>query len=242
MQTETVFDIEIEAYIDGELDLEPRLAVEDYLSRHPELAAKVMLDLRNRSALQLLAKTELEPSEKLNNAINNAGKMHRAFGYRRALSIAAMLALTLTSVFMLGRSDPPPTYVGLAAASHRTLTDRVSLADAEPLSDHNHVLLMASRIAVPRLPDDWRVTDVELLDAEIGPAMLIAVQTNEGKYLSILAIRQRSSAPKVPDAVRNGKQSVAYWRRGDFSYALTGEGEPEQIDARADALADLWKI
>jgi len=41
--------------------------------------------------------------------------------------------------------------------------------------------------------------------------------------------------------VRDGEQSVAYWRRGDLSYALTGEGEPEQIDATADALADSWR-
>ena len=38
-------DMEIDAYIDGELDVEGRFAVEDYLRRHPEKAAAVLGDM-----------------------------------------------------------------------------------------------------------------------------------------------------------------------------------------------------
>ncbi len=233
--------MEIEAYIDGELDLARRLAVEDHLSRHPALAAKVMADFRNRSALQLLTGADVGLSRSLAAAVDKVRKERRPFWHRPALGLAAMVVVALTGVTMLGWDSPPPAYVSLAAASHRTLAERISFAADRPISDRAHALLLASRIAVPRLPSDWRVTDVELLEAAPEPAMLIAVQTTDGHTLSILAIRKRSSAPRDPDAVRDGKQSVAYWRRGDFSYALTGEGEPEQIDATADALADSWR-
>ena len=241
MAADIVDDIEIETYIDGELDLARRLAVEDHLSRNPDLAAKVMADFRNRSALRLLMGSDVAPSRSLADALEKIRKESRSFWRRPALGLAAVIVMALTTVTMLGPDSAPPAYVSLAAQSHRTLVDRVNIAANQPISDRAHALFLASRIAVPRLPSDWQVTDVELLDAAAGPAMLIAVQTTEGLHLSILAIRERSSAPRAPDAVRAGKQSVAYWRRGDFSYALTGEGEPEQIDATADALADSWR-
>jgi len=233
--------MEIEAYIDGELDLARRMAVEDHLSRNPDLAAKIMADFRNRSALQLLAGADVTLSRSLAGAIEKIRKESRSFWHRPTLGFVAIAAALLTSVTMFSRDDPPPAYINLAVASHRTLADRISFNVNNPVSERTRALLLASRIAVPRLPSDWQVTDVELLDAAAEPAMLIAVKTTEGHYLSILAIRKRSSAPRDPDTVRNGGQSVAYWRKGDFSYALTGEGDPDQIDATADALANSWR-
>jgi anti-sigma factor RsiW len=136
----------------------------------------------------------------------------------------------------------PPSYIALAVTSHEFIKDRASAAAGKPLSGRVQALLLASRIAVPKLPADWRVTDVELLgEANNAPALLIAIETAQGNMLSILAIRERSSAPSEPDTVRKGGQSVAYWQEGDFSYALTGEGDPQQLDATADALADSWR-
>lgn len=242
MPIDKVDDMEIEAYIDGELDLTRRLAVEDHLSRNPDLAAKVMADFRNRSALRLLTGTDIRFSRSLADAVEKIRKESRSFWHRPALGLVAAAAIMFTSVILLKRDDPPPAYINLAVASHRTLAERISFGANNPISERAHALLLASRIAVPRLPSDWRVTDVELLDAAAGPAMLIAVKTTDGHHLSILAIRERSSAPRDPDTVRNGSQSVAYWRKGDFSYALTGEGDPDQIDATADALANSWRI
>ena len=233
--------MEIEAYIDGELDLARRLAVEDHLARNPALAARVMADFRNRSALQLLTGANVTLSRSLASTAEKIRKESRSFWHRPALGLVAIVAMMSMSVLLLGR-DQPPSYINLAVASHRTLVERISFGVNNPISERAHTLLLASRIAVPRLPADWQVTDVELLDAAAGPAMLIAVKTTKGDHLSILAIRERSSAPRDPDTIRNGGQSVAYWRKGDFSYALTGEGDPDQIDATADALANSWRI
>lgn len=241
MPIDTIDAIEIEAYIDGELDLARRLAVEDHLSRHPTLAARVMADFRTRSALQLLAGADFTPSPALAGTIAKVRKGSRPFWHLPAMGVAAVIAATLLTTAFLQISASPPSYVSLAAASHRSINDRVSVALQQPISTSEQELRLVSRIAVPRLPADWRVIDIELLDTAEVPAMLIAIRTTEGHSLSILALRKHSSAPREPDAVREGSQSVAYWRRGDFSYALTGEGDPQQIDATADALADSWR-
>jgi anti-sigma factor RsiW len=46
-------EAEIQAYVDGELDLPRRIEVEAHLEANPALAAQVMADLRLRDALRL---------------------------------------------------------------------------------------------------------------------------------------------------------------------------------------------
>jgi anti-sigma factor RsiW len=66
----------------------------------------------------------------------------------------------------------------------------------------------------------------------------MAVRTGEGRRMTIFAVHEKTRAPERPDAVREGAQSVAYWRRGEMSYALTGDQEPGKVDATAEALAE----
>jgi anti-sigma factor RsiW len=241
MPTDGIEQVEIEAYIDGELDLARRLAVEDHLARHPALAARVMADFRTRSALQLLMGADPAISRSLASAVAKVRSQGRSVWRRPVLGAATVAVAGILAVFGLQGTEPPPAYVGVAVASHRSIMDRAAHMLGAPVSDHAQTLLSASRITVPTLPGDWRVTDVQLLATKKGPAMLIAVRTTEGRDLSIFAIRGRSSASRSPDAVRDGLQSVAYWRVGDISYALTGEEDPEQIDATAKALTNLWR-
>jgi len=241
MMTEPVERWDIEAYIDGELDLTHRLTVEDHLSRNPVLAAQVMGYFRDRSALQLLAGPDFALSRSLADTTERLRKENRKFWSRPAMGLVAM-GMTVAMVFaVVNMTSQPPSYIGFAAASHRSVQERTHLAAFTPFSDRTEALLSASRIAIPKLPSNWRVIDVEMLHVTGAPALLLAVRTADGHTLSILALRERSSAPRDPDTVRDGTQSVAYWRRGDFSYALTGEGDPDQIDATADALADSWR-
>ena len=244
MLTETIEQMEIDAYIDGELDATGRLKVEDYLARHPNAAAQVMADLRARSALQLLAGTESKPSRSLASAISRlrTAADRRPLWRRRALGGAVAATAGLVAFLsLLPESSSPPAYVRLAVASHRSISDRPSDVVVPVVSNRTRILLSASRIAVPTLPSSWHVTDVQLLDALKGPAMLLTVRTAEGRDLSLFAVRERSSAPQEPDTVREGAQSVAYWSAGDISYALTGDEDPNQLDATADALADSWQ-
>lgn len=245
MPTDAIEWMEIEAYIDGELDLARRLAVEEHLARHPALAAQVMADFRNRTALMLLTEPEPALSPPLANAVANVHGQGSPIWRRPSMGLGVMAMLGLVTMLGLqlkATMTLPPDYVDVAAAFHRSIMDRHSSEPAPEVSTHAQAILSASRIAIPRLPADWRVTDAQMLHAKNAPAVLIAVQTTEGRGLSLFAIRERSSAPHEPDTVQTGEgQSVAYWRAGDISYALTGEEDPRKIDATADALADSWQ-
>ena len=233
--TDEPADHELNAYVDDELDDLGRFAVETHLSRNPALAARVMGDLSARTGLRILAAGKDKPH---NTAPARAPSSMRAFLHRAvpagSVGIAAALLVLVT------RSDPPH-YVDMAVASHRVAVMRASMVSQVPGRTLDYREIQAStRIVLPGLPADWNITDVQVFPAGNSPALLVTVRTGSGAVMSIFATRQKSDAPSVPSAVREGEQSVAFWRRGNMSYALTGEGDPQAIDQTAERLNESW--
>lgn len=238
--TDTPADHELHAYIDNELDDVGRFAIETHLAEHPDLAARIMGDLSVRTGLRLMAhREEAVPDQLLGKGQALDGQPQRPF-WRKAAPVGGV-GIAAALAFALVTGSNPPGYVDMAVASHRVAMMRahmVSQIEGQAL-DHREILA-STRIVLPALPTDWNVTDVQLFPAGGSPALLVAVTTAAGKRLSIFATRQRSDAPAIPDAVREGEQSVAYWRRGDMSYALTGEDDPVAIDETAELLNRSW--
>ncbi|KKW93922.1 anti-sigma factor family protein [Sphingobium chungbukense] len=238
--TDRPTDVEIDAYIDGELDVERRFVVETHLSRRPALAARVMGDLSTRSALRLLTHDRrripgdmMAKAERLVPAQRSRWRRLMPAGLVTG-GLAAGIAAWVVGI------DRPPAYVSYAVASHRIAMMRADMNSQieTPKFDAREIALN-TRIAMPTLPDDWHVTDVQLFPTDKEPALLMAVRTDEGRRMTIFAVHEKTHAPEEPDAVREGAQSVAYWRRGDMSYALTGDQEPRTMDATAEELARI---
>ena len=237
--TDRPSEAEIHAYIDGELDAEGRFAVEDYLGRNPALAAQVMGDLGRRSALQLLSRRqETVPGHLL--AAAEPLTSRRRVRRRPWIPVAGgAVAAAMAMTFILTPSTP--AYVEDAVTSHRVALLRAGMdSQIEAPRFNVQEIRRATNIAVPKVPANWKVTDVQLFPSEHGPALLMAVRTGEGDRLSIFLQRRKNAAPEQPDAVREGAQSVAYWRQGDMAYALVGDSDPGEMDAKAEALARSW--
>jgi len=234
-------EIELMAYVDGQLDPGRRFAVETRLSRRPDLAAQVMGDLSARTGLRLLAQDRVPLPEAMAaqaSALLPPAARHRRFAIGAGGGLA-LLAASFVALLMV--RDGPPAYVVDAATSHRVAMIRARMqGQIESPSFDPREILASTHIDIPGLPADWRVTDVQLFPGKRTPALLIALRTPEGRDLSIYAMHRRTDAPERPDSVREGAQSVAYWRRGDMSYALTGEDEPAAIDATAESIAGSW--
>jgi len=230
-------EFELHAYVDGQLDPARRFAIESQLMHDPERAAWVMGELSSRTALQLLAEDPLPVSPA---AIERMGRLAEVPSKRfvRRGAIFGGLSLAAAASLVLAWPAGTPGYVDYAVSSHRIAMMRANMPSQieAPVLDAKEIENSTS-IDLPVLPADWRVTDVQLFPTDEGPALLVAVTAGDGQRMSLFALKSRSDAPRRPSAVREGLQSVAYWRRNDMSYALTGDGDPGAMDARAETLA-----
>jgi anti-sigma factor RsiW len=236
--TEEPTELDLHAYIDDQLDIGDRFAVEAHLGDHPEQAARVMSELSSRTALRLLARGGASaPSQLLTQTQGLTPRRPANAIWRRAVPIGGVAVAIAVVALLLVRADQPPAYIDMALASHRIALMRANMTSQVEAPELNPQEILANtRIRLPALPADWRITDVQLFPGGDEPALLIAVRTGDGQVLTLFAIRERSGAPNVPDTVREHGHSVAYWRRGDMSYALVGEQDLRLLDQTAEGL------
>lgn len=248
MHPEPISEAEIHAYLDGELELSRRYAVEDHLALHPIDAARFMGDVRLRTSLRMIAgetgaprRDMIEAAARLAVRLNEQreqGRRQLLGGWSvRGLAAAAMLMLILIPARnVLAR---PPDFVGDAVDAYRTGLLRAKMVSQieSPRFDAKEVQ-RSTHIRPPRLPARWVVTDAQIFPSDEGPALQLMVSTPSDETMSIFAVRAPSEAPEEPTAIRHGGATVAYWREGDMSYALTGDDDPEAVDSAADAIAD----
>lgn len=243
--TNGISELELDAYVDGELCLERRMAVEDRLSRDPDAAARTMADLRMRTALRLMQRTAGNPPAGIVGATQRlqrrlTGPQRRwAPPVVRWTTVSAMVAVVaLFATPQLQVAASPPAYVADALMSYQTGVLRAAMRSQieSPEYDRDEIL-RETRILVPRLPEGWKVTDVQIFPSDVGPALQMMARTAAGQDVAIFAVHARSGAPIDPVAIRRGGKSVAYWRNGDVSYALTGADDPASLDLAATILA-----
>lgn len=249
MRPEPVSEAEIHAYLDGELDLHRRLAVETHLAADPVSAQRFMEDLRLRTALRLIGGAgEDEPPAAMREAAARLSarlgapqprRLRHLFTTRivQGLAAAALLAIVLMPV--RDATAHTPDYIGDAVEAYHTGMLRATMVSQveTPKFDANEVRRRA-HIRLPRLPAHWTVTDAQIFPSKKGPALQLMVRTPDEQQLSIFAVRAQTDAPDEPVAVRHEGMSVAYWREGDMSYALTGGDAPDAIDGVAENLAE----
>lgn len=250
MQTSSIGSLDIEAYVDGELDLRRRLAVEDHLANNPDLAARVIADIRNATALRLLHQADDEPpaamleaARRVSERLSGSGRAPlRLFPAGRSAIAAVLVAGAGAVTLFFATQDAQassPSYVADAVMAFR-----IGLLRANMPSQHETQLFDAgdvqrsTHIRVPVLPDGWRISDVQLFPSEEGPALHIMVHTADDRTISVFAVRSAAKAPARPATIRHGEESVSYWRSGEIAYALTGFAAPDELDRVAEDLAD----
>jgi anti-sigma factor RsiW len=247
-----VGDADLLAYIDDELSPERRVAVEDYLSQRPELAARVMSDLRGRDELRLAMgeQTVLVRLETQVAAHRLQGALVRDSYFatvRRWGAVAALIALgwfAHAEFLSMGKFDGAslaaamPSYVDEAARAHKTALLRASMHSqpVQPEYDREEIR-SATAIDIPALPADWEVLDVQIFPSAKGPAVEIAVKAGDLGTLSLFAVRP-GRFDVLPARVTSNKDlTAAYWQMGDVGYALVGAADGGALNEAATKLS-----
>ena len=90
---------------------------------------------------------------------------------------------------------------------------------------------------MPRLPEDWTISDVQIFPSEFGPSVEMAIRTADSRQLSLFAVRPGAFAVQSVNHVALDRAEAAYWQIGDVAYALVAGDREINLDAEADRLA-----
>lgn len=246
-----VIDTDLDAYVDGELDVSRRIAVESYLSEHPDIAAKVMADLSLRGELRLALAAEAQTGRP--ETREAARRLERGLAYGRVLHslqrIAAVAVLVgagwvahtsfgAFSATEVSASVRPPAFVEDAVQAYRTSETRAQMTSQPKAAAYNaEEIRAATAIVLPDLPANWKVADSEIYPSAFGPSVEVTVDAG-GEKLSLFAVRPGSfSVDKVAHVSLDGAQA-AYWQIGEVAYALVaGPATKTNLDGEAERLS-----
>ncbi len=284
---EPITEIDLDAYVDDQLDTDRRIEVQDYLSTHPDEAMRVMADLRVRDMLRhgeadiwdeafwTDTDTDTEPrdatdppprpgadpcrgaprTQALARRLDRARWRARLYTrLRPAAATALLFTLGWTghvgyTAWQTGQAyttlHQPPAFVDDAVRAHRASQIRAAMASQPdvPVLDTDEILRSLG-IAMPALPPEWRIRDVQVFPSSAGPSVEILLETyadsGSPSQLSVFAARALPAAQSSVSAGREKSRAentnVVYWQQGPWSYALTGELPELDLDHLAQRL------
>lgn len=245
-----IIDADLDAYVDGELDVARRIQVESYLSENPEIAAKVMADLSMKGELRLALAGESafgraetrDAARRLERGLSYGRILHSvqrvaAVGILVAAGWVAHNSFGAFSATEVAASVPAPAYVEDAVRAYRTAELRDAMPSQSTQAYSTDDIRAATAIVMPDLPKDWKVDDVQIFPSEFGPSVEMAVQQADGKRLSLFAVRPGAFEVQSVNHITLDKTEAAYWQIGDVAYALVAGDGGLNLDKAAEGLA-----
>ncbi|MGH6859133.1 MAG: anti-sigma factor family protein, partial [Phyllobacterium sp.] len=207
---------DLDAYVDEQLDGARRIEVAGYLSEHPQVAARVMADLRGRDELRLALSVpasvpglaSAQAAERLQRSL---GRRRIFANLRRVAAVGVLVGLGWMAhagfgpltVSQVVASTPPPTYVEDAVRAHRTSLVRAGMESQPETGRYDPAeIRAATAIIMPQLPDEWKVRDVQLFPSTFGPSIELEIGSTGIGPVSLFAVRPGTFDVVKPKVVR----------------------------------------
>ncbi len=94
----------------------------------------------------------------------------------------------------------------------------------------------ATAIAMPKLPDDWRVVDVQVFPSEFGPSIEAALRTGDGALVSLFASRPGNFDVEPITSLSLNEAEAAWWQIGEVAYAVVSSTPDTSLTDEAETL------
>ncbi|TNC15147.1 anti-sigma factor [Methylobacterium terricola] len=262
-----ITETDLNAYIDGQLDLGRRIEVEEHLAARPEVAARVMADLHTRDALCAAFGSVRDGAVRVGPTPERlaaaARRLDRSLTWRRIgarLQRAAVIAMLVGTGWLLHNEtgdfgvqntiasthsstvapDVAPVFVEEALQARQAALVRARVASQRPTPAYDRrEVEAATGIVLPALPADWRVDDLQIFPARSGAGVEVAIDAGSLGKVALFATRSPDSAAHAPAVVRSPEAVTVYWTAGRGAYALSGSGSEPDLGRAAATLAAL---
>jgi anti-sigma factor RsiW len=239
---------ELHAYVDGELPLDRRAAVEAWLAAHPEDAARVA-EWRNQADV-IRERYGALASQPVPVRFD-VGKLRRSIRSWRAAAAAAVVAAFLAGGVVgwmaRGASAAAPSrfeiFTGQALDAHKVYVVEVRHPVEVTGAERPHLVQWLSK----RLDYALRVPDLEssglrlvggrLLPGTFGPAAFFMYEGSSGERFTIYYAR--TDSPPTAMRFRAAEPFAAvYWIERGLAYVVSGLPERERLLRVAQAAYD----
>jgi anti-sigma factor RsiW len=244
MHDARISEIDLMAYLDGQLDDRRRLDVETALSVDPPAAAGLMSDFARRTALRLaLSEPAVAPSAALEDRLSalgrRAGRGRVILGLAAALSAMALVGLAAVGVPRFAAAAGSAAVVEDALQSREATLVRTRM-DSQVETPRLAVgeIRSAVSIRLPTLPVGWTVLDVQVFPSDGGPSVQLLIDTGRAGPVFLFASRQEGGDSDAPVLIRRAGETIALWEVQGQSFALMGAAPRESLRAMAIDLAD----
>ncbi|KDE01269.1 hypothetical protein L535_2666 [Bordetella bronchiseptica SBL-F6116] len=249
-----IADVELDAYIDGQLDSARRADVEAFLARDARAAARVSADLRLRDALRQGATRHGADARDahtraLADRLQAAHARRRvARRARRLLAVAILVvagwaghaALTAWTPVEPAGDAGVQVFLDEAMRAHRTAQLRAGMRSqpAAPRLDRAELARQAG-VPLPAWPWDWLPRDVQVFPSRGGPAVEVALVAGRAGPISLYGAPGGAGPDSAPRMARGaGAETLFWWRRGAWVYAVIGALPEAVLRPLAQRLAD----
>ncbi|MFV3074385.1 anti-sigma factor family protein [Niveispirillum fermenti] len=252
---------DLNAFIDGGLDVGRRADVERWLARHPEEAARVMADLGTADLLRVgLGEDRFDaPPDAATRQL--AGRLRRRLLVDQAGHVLRRVAAV---VVLLGAGYGinwlVPGYLSLAEAAHRVPLFADEAAEAYRTAMREDIAtrgltyadtavparLAALHAGRPPLPvpgpptPKWRLLGAQLTAWDNGDAIQVFWQHDrKGTVVLFVAEDTATAMPQTlpPTLGHTDEGEVVYWRSGPYVYALLGNADTRVLERVAQLVA-----
>jgi anti-sigma factor RsiW len=252
MGAERVTDADLQAYIDGQLDMAGRILVEAWLQEHPDAAAEVMEGLRLRDEVRLFLAADDWPAPPATIGLARQAARQlsaRSWGLRARRGVAAAvligagwLAHAEFELFVdqVAAAHPVPTYAEEAAEAYEAMRLKLVAGRAPgPASVALNAPRTGGRVPVPGLGEGLRFVGSDLVPWDGGTAVVAVYRGGQGggDVVTLFAAEAPSFDVSLPEAAPVHGSTTVFWQAGPFAYALNGTLPEAELLAIARAAA-----
>lgn len=226
-------EADLQAYIDGQLDVAGRIEVERWLQAHPEAAAAVMEGLRLRDEVRLfLADDSSAPAAVTVGHARELGRRlasrRAGLRLRRALAAAVLVGAGWFAHAELGlfveqvaAAPPVPAFADEAARSLDRLDAGRGAAGAAtvraPAAPRT-----GGEVPLPDFGSSLRLVSSDLVDWEGGTGMVALFRTTDGQLVGLFAGEAPDFDVRWPRSAHIQGHTTVFWQTGPYAYALSG--------------------
>lgn len=238
----SIEQMELHAYVDGQLSTEGRRRVESYLETHPE----ALQQIKDYQTINEQVKAIFDPVADEPVPPHYLKPKQHAGIWRPLRSLAAatfLLSIGLSIGLYLGAelewSDAPQIVeenhvVGETVMAYTVYTPEVHHPVEVGAEQEGHLVewlskRMGKRMSVPKLDAlGMRLIGGRLLSTEYGPGALLMYEDKSGSRIVLYACESDEKTTAFHFAEQNNV-SVFYWIDNDLSYAVAGEMKRDSL-------------